>query len=346
VIGLSLLIWAVALGLAALAGRGRAARFGVRLAAVSLAFLPLMLLLAAALRPSLGAEQLLAIAGSPALGLLTLGLAPGYRALALAAGATTVAYAVDLLAGSSLTSLSLVGPNPGLGARFYGIGNELEAILAVLVIAGAGAAMAGFAPGESPRRAAACFLAAGLLFALVFAAGRFGADVGAAIVLPFGAAVAAAAVAAPRRRAALWARAVPLAALALLALVDLGSGGNAHLTRSVLDAGGLDELADVAQRRLELSAHGLGQPAVIAAMPLAIAIWAWAVLSRERIAAWVGDRPEVRAGLLGALAAILAGALVNDSGGLIVEIGTIYLLAFVAYAWAESGRPNVARPMG
>ncbi|HEY8083862.1 MAG TPA: hypothetical protein VIE64_10000 [Solirubrobacterales bacterium] len=345
VIGLALIAWSVALGLAMLLSRGRVARFGVRLAAISLVFLPLLLLLSAALEPSLHSEQLLVILGSPVLGLLTLVALRGYRALAVASGTTVLVYTAALLAGSSLPSLSLVGPNPGLGARFFGIGNELEAILAVLVIAGTGAALAGLMLGRRPRRAAACFLTAGLFFALVFAAGRFGADVGAAIVLPFGSAVAAAAIAAPRRRAALWVGVVPIAAVALLALVDLVSGGNAHLTRSVLDAGGLGDLADVAQRRLELSAHSFGRPIVVAVMPLVLAIAAVAILRRERIAAWMRASSEMRAGLLGALAAVLIGALVNDSGALIVEIGAAYLLAFAGFAWAESGHPDTARPI-
>ena len=112
----------------------------------------------------------------------------------MASGATVLATAIDVIAGSPLTSLSLLGPNPGLGVRFYGIGNELEALLSVLVIAGTGAALAGFAPRLARSRAAVCFLVVGLVCAFVFAVGRFGADVGAAIVLPFGAAVAAAAI--------------------------------------------------------------------------------------------------------------------------------------------------------
>ena len=55
--------------------------------------------------------------------------------------------------------------------------------------------------------------------------------------------------------------AASIAGLVLLALVDLVSGGDAHLTRSVLDAGGAGDLADVAQRRLELSAHDFAQAA-------------------------------------------------------------------------------------
>jgi len=36
----------------------------------------------------------------------------------------TAAYAIDVVAGSGLTKLSLLGPNPIFGVRFYGIGNE------------------------------------------------------------------------------------------------------------------------------------------------------------------------------------------------------------------------------
>jgi hypothetical protein len=44
----------------------------------------------------------------------------------------------------------------------------------------------------------------------------------------------------------------------------------------------------------------------------------------------------VRAALLGALAATLVGTLANDSGALLLEIGAVYLLVFVAFAWAEA----------
>ncbi len=258
--------------------------------------------------------------------------------MAVASGLTVLAYAVDVIAGSPLTSLSLLGPNPGLGVRFYGIGNELEALLAVLVVAGTGAALAGFAPRLSPRGCAVAFLAAGLVLAFVFAAGRFGADVGAAIVLPVGAAVAAAAIAARRkRRTALLVAAVPLAAVALLALIDLASGANAHLTRSVLDAGGFSDLAQVAQRRLQLSAHSFTRPIVFVFMPLIAVLASLAVLRRERLQAWLRGRPAMRAGLIGAVAATAVGTLANDSGALLLEIGAAYLLVFAGFSWTEAG---------
>lgn len=337
VIGLSVVVWLVALLLVAVLSRGRLARAAVRIVGLSIVYLPLVLLLGAALEPGETAEQLLVLLLSPALAVLTLWALRGYRALAFASALTVIAYGVDAIAGSPLTSLSLLGPNPGLGVRFYGIGNELEALLAVLVVAGTGAALTGFARGASKRARAVTFVGVGLIAAFVFAAGRFGADVGAAIVFPVGAVVAAVTVAGRGRRTGVLAViAAPFAVLALLALIDLLSGANAHLTRSVLDAGGLGDLGDVAQRRLQLSAHSFARPVLLAFLPVVLVLAVVAYLRRDRLSAWLEGRPAMRAGLLGALAATAIGTLANDSGALLLEIGTAYLLVFTGFAWAES----------
>jgi hypothetical protein len=343
VIGCSLLVWLGLLALVSLLTRGAAARPAVRLVGLAVVYMPLVLLVGAALEPSEGAETLLAMLGAPALAALTLLPLRGYRALAVAAALTVLAYAVDAIAGSPLTALSLLGPNPGLGVRFYGIGNELEALLAVLVVAGIGAGLAGFQPALPPRRCAAAFLVIGLACAFVFAAGRFGADVGAAIVFPVGAAVAAAIVAGRSRRGLLLAIAAPFAMLALLVFVDLVSGANAHLTRSVLDAGGLGSLGDVAQRRLQLSVHSFGRPVLFWFLPVVALLAALAVWRRDLLRKWLGGLPAMRAGLIGAVSATVVGTLANDSGALLLVIGTAYLLVFVAYTWAESA-PVARRP--
>jgi hypothetical protein len=337
VVGLSLLAWVLALGLAIAVTRGAAGRVGVELTGLAVVYLPLVLLVAAAVEPGETVEMLMAMLGAAALAALTLALFGGYRALAVASALTVAAYAVDVVAGSPLTALSLLGPNPGLGVRFYGIGNELEALLAVLIVAGTGAGLAGFAPRLSPPGCATAFLGAGLPLAFVFAAGRFGADVGAAIVFPVGAAVAAAVIAARRRRAALAIVALPFAVVALLALLDLVTGANAHLTRSVLDAGGLGDLGDVAQRRLQLSAHSFTRPIVFVFLPLIVALLTLAVVRRDRLRAWLQGYPSMRAGLLGAAAATIVGTLANDSGALLLEIGAAYLLVFGGFAWARAG---------
>jgi hypothetical protein len=334
VIGLSLLVWLVVFGLAALVSSDRVGRVAIRLAGLSIIYLPLLLLAAAAFKPDQDTEQLLVMFGAPLFAALTLFLLGGLRALASASGLVVLAFAIDVIVGSPLTSLSLLGPNPGLGVRFYGIGNELEALLGVLVVAGTGAALAGFWPRLTERRAAVAFLAVSLLSAIVFAAGRFGADVGAAIVLPVGGA-AAAAIAVQRRRTALLVIAAPLAVLALIALADLVTGANAHLTRSVLDAGGLGDLADVAQRRLQLSAHSFARPIVVFFLPLIAVLAAVAIWQRARLRRWLQPVPALRAGLIGAIAATVIGTLANDSGALLLEIGAAYVLVFLAYAWSE-----------
>jgi hypothetical protein len=337
VIGLNVVVWLLALALIALLSRARLARPAVRVTGLTIVYLPLVLLLGAALEPGETAERLLVLGLAPGLAAVTLLLLPGYRALAVASGLTVLAYAVDAIAGSPLTSLSLLGPNPGLGVRFYGIGNELEALLVVLVLAGTGAGLSAGTARASMRTSAWVFLGLGLLAAIVFAAGRFGADVGAAIVFPVGAVVAAATAAGRGRRpAALALVAAPLAVLALLALVDLLSGADAHLTRSVLDAGGLGDLADVAERRLQLSAHSFARPVLLAFLPVVAAVAVLAYVRRDRLRAWLAEVPAFQAGLTGALAATAIGTLANDSGALLLEIGTAYLLVFTGFAWAES----------
>lgn len=350
VIGVTLLVWLAAFGLAMAADRQRAGRAAARLLALSLVYLPLLCLAGAALEPGVGAERLLVMLGSPALAALTLAALGGYRALAFACGATALAYSVDLIAGSPLTQLSLVGPNPAGGHRFYGIGNELEACLVVTILVGTGAALSSFpvlGDGQTRQRGpAACgsaaFLVVAAVFSFVFAYGRYGADVGAAIVLPLGAAVAAALLAG-RPRLALLALAMPLPALALLSAADLLTGANAHLTSTVLDANSGGDVLAVLGRRLREAGESFGRPVLLTGLPIVIAAAVTAWLRRDRLAAWLQGRPAMRAGLLGSLAATVVGTLANDSGALLLEVGGIYLLVFIGFAWAESDRPDAAR---
>lgn len=343
VVGLSVLAWLAAFGLAMAVSRERAGRAAARLLALSLVYMPLVLLAAAALEPGAGGERLLLLIGAPALGALTLAALGGYRALAVACGATVLACSADLVAGSPLTQLSLAGPNPAAGHRFYGVGNELEAILVVLVLGGTGAALSGFGRRRQSelgrgapdgRRAAAIFLAVAAASSFVFAYGRFGADVGAAIALPLGAAVAAALLLG-RPRFALLALAIPLPALAILAAADLLGGADAHLTRTVLQADSGGDVLAVLGRRLGEAGESFARPLLLAGLPFAIAAGLAAWLRRDRVAAWLRGLPAMRAGLAGALAAIAVATLANDSGALLLELGAAYLAAFLAFAWAE-----------
>lgn len=374
VIGVTLLAWLAAFGLAMAVDRflahsgapfahlgikRRTGRFAARLLALSLVYLPLFCLVGAALEPSVAVERLLVMLGPPALAALTLaalgGRRPhGYRALAAACAATTLAYAIDLIAGSPLTQLSLVGPNPAGGHRFYGIGNELEACLVVLVLVGTGAALTapvrfshstgrkGAPEGGARVWGPSSFLVVAAVLSFVFAYGRYGADVGAAITLPLGAAVAAALLAG-RPRLALLALALPLPALALLSAADLLTGADAHLTRTVLDADSGGDVLAVFGDRLREAGASFGRTILLVCLPFVLAAAALAWLRRDSLASWFDGRPAMRAGMLGALAATLVGTLANDSGALLLEIGAVYLAAFCGFAWAESERPDAAR---
>jgi hypothetical protein len=337
-------------------------RVAVAWLALAFAYMPLLLLAGAWLQPSAVVEGLLIGFGAAALAAITVRFAWGWRGLAIACAITVIAYAIDVIAGSGLTRLSLLGPNPIFGARFYGIGNELEALIAVMVPVGVAAglsAYSGWGSGVTRGGAVAAFLLTAAVAAVIFGAGRFGADVGAAVVLPVGAAVAAVLLPAsgsseafarhrPQKASkpsggASWPRlvaavvAAPLIALVFLALVDLASGGNSHLTRSVLDASGAGDVADVAERRLRLSAHDFAQAAgnplfwiVIVGIGVAASQW-------RRIDAWLRPAPIARAGLIGACAAVAVGVLVNDSGATFLVLGSLALGAFLAFAWSQAG---------
>jgi hypothetical protein len=122
----------------------------------------------------------------------------------------------------------------------------------------------------------------------------------------------------------------------LLAFIDLVSGGNSHLTRSVLDAGGASDLADVAERRLRLSANDFGEAAgnplfwiVVLGIGLAVSRW-------RRIDAWLRPAPIARARVIGACAAVAVGVLVNDSGASFLVLGALALGACLAFAWSQT----------
>ena len=106
----------------------------------------------------------------------------------------------------------------------------------------------------------------------------------------------------------------------------------------MLDAGGLNDLAQIAQRRLQLSAHSFTRPIVFVFLPLIAVLAALALARRDRLRAWLRGLPAMRAGLIGALAATAVGTLANDSGALLLEIGAAYLLVFAGFAWAEATR--------
>jgi hypothetical protein len=327
--------WLALVALLRLARGREGTRAALRIGLLAVLWLPGVALLLAALEPSRIAEAAALALGALALGGLTDRLVRWPAAPAVPAAAVFVAHAVDLATGSTLIGRSLAGPNPAGGARFFGIGNELECMLSVSVLIGTGAALAWAARVAGGRRAApVTFGLAALIAAGIMGAGRLGADVGAVITLGAGGAAAALASlpARPSRRGIALAIAAPVAAVGLLILVDLVSGGGAHLTRSVLHAHGSGGVADVVRRRFEGSFSSLEKPGWAISVVIAAGAMAWLAARRDRLLQRVPR--EFAAGLIGAWFAVVIGAASNDSGPVILDIGAVMLLLAGGYAAA------------
>lgn len=333
-----LLGWlALVFALGVLADR-RGVRAGMRIGALALLWLPAVLLFTAWLAPSRLAEIAIVVGTTLGLGALTDRFVRWPRGPLVPAAACILAYSTDLIFGSPLIIRSLLGSSPRSGARFYGIGNELEATLSVLLLVGLGALLCG---RVRSRRNATSVALSGIVFAVIVGAAQLGADVGG--VLTVGAGTAAATVlmlpGRPSRRTLLLSTLAPVAALIALAVLDLATGGNGHFTNTILHADSSDALWDVFKRRYTLAFNTLS----LGAMPLitlvALLAAAYAVRHRDRIYAPVHGMPSWRAALIGGLTASIAGALFNDSGPILLVIGVVVLTCTTAYI---RGDPRLA----
>ena len=96
-------------------------------------------------------------------------------------------------------------------------------------------------------------------------------------------------------------------------------------------------MGDVAERRLRLSAHSFSRGFDAPLFWMAVVGIAVALHQRQRVLAWFAPYPALRAGFLAAAFATLLATLANDSGALLLEVGTIYLLLFAGFAWTQAG---------
>ncbi len=349
--------------------RRRARAWVVRVGALALLWTPVAELLPAALEPTRGVEYGLLVLLCFSLGVLTERLAPWPRAPLAPAVAAVLALTVDALAGTQLLVRSLLGPDPALGVRFYGIGNELKSGLAVLVFAavaaalypltrrspgGSGAALEDASAEVSPRddavlenhqiyepaalrRAAVTMAVAGIALAIVEGSARIGAGVGGVILVSAGTAVATVLLlpGALTRRRALVVLISPVVALVALAGIDLLTAhGGGHYTGSILHARSADDIRDIIVRRYGAAWDELKHGAMPLATALALAAAFLGVRRRERLLAPVdGDRLWLAA-LAGGLTAGVVGALTEDSGPVLLVVAVFALACLLGYLWS------------
>ncbi len=330
------LLLALVLGLVA---DRRGWRASMRLGALAIMWLLSVLLFTAALHPGRGLELLLIAGLSFVLAALTDRFVPWPRGPLVPCLFTVLFYVVDLARGSDLIIRSLLGPNPRFGSRYYGIGNELESSLPVLLFVGLAALLYG---RTRSRAGAAIFAGAGLFLGAAIGSGRLGADVGGVITVGGGAAVATLFMlpGGVTRRAVVLACLVPVIALAGLAALDLATGGNSHFTRTVLHAHGGSALHDIFVRRYELAFNALKRGLMPFATAIAVLTLAYGIKYRARIYAPLADSDVWRAALAGSVAAGVVGSLSNDSGPLLLVISTFAVVATTVYV---RGDPRLAQ---
>jgi len=260
---------------------------------------------------------------------------PWPRAPLVPAIVAIAAIVIDALAHTQLLVRSLLGPDPILGARFYGVGNELKSGLAVLVLAAVAAAF--YPTGDRERcRAATAMACAGILLAIVEGSARIGAGVGGVILVSAGFAVATVMLlpGAVTRRRALIVLISPIVGLAALAALDLATAhGSGHFTGSILHARSAGDLRDVIVRRYKAAWGELHNHAMPVATAVALVYAALGLRRRERLLAPVGEDPVWLAAFAGGLTAGVVGALVEDSGPVLLVVAVFTLGCVATYLW-------------
>lgn len=317
----------------------------MRTGALGVLWAPVAALIPGALQPSATVEYATITLACLALGALTDALLSWPRAPLAPAIVTIVALVADALLHTQLLMRSLLGPDPILGARFYGIGNELKSGLAVLVFAGVAAALHPLAASsrEGQRRggarAAATMAGAGVLLALVEGSARIGAGVGGVILVSTGTAIATLMLLGGpvTRRRALIVLTSPLVALIALAALDLATAhGSGHYTGSILHARSAGDLRDVLVRRYGAAWRELEDHAMPVATAFAVLYAAIGLRLRGRLLAPVASDPVWLAALVGGLTAGVVGAFTEDSGPVLLVVAVFALGCLITYI---SGQP-------
>jgi hypothetical protein len=338
-LGILLAAWALLLLICSPWPKARAR--AMRAGGLGVLWAPMAVLITAALEPAAGVEYATIALLCLAFGALSDLLVPWPRAPIVPAAAALLALTIDALAHTQLLMRSLLGPNPILGARFYGIGNELKSVLAVMVLAGVAGALH---PGARERRAVTITVLAGLVLAVIEGSARIGAGVGGVILVSIGFAVAVILLApgALTQKRALILLLTPIAALVVLALIDLATAhGGGHFTGSVLHARSPGDVRDIIVRRYKAAWGELHNHAMPVATSLSL-ICAWvAVRRRATLLAPVGGDPLWLAALGGGLAAGVIGALVEDSGPVLLVVAVFALGCVLSYLWG--GPPAMPR---
>jgi len=246
---------------------------------------------------------------------LTLGcaaLARSRTALGVALVATLAFYYAGLLWGGEAVSLSLLGPNPDAGGRFYGLSNELETILAGTAIVGAALLWDRFGIGA--------LIAVSGLGIVTIAPGRLGASITGAVVIVVGLSVLAIDLEGRRGLLVVVVTAAAGAAALLLAAPRHFSDASPGRLLDRLELSG----------RLAVDSVGTILLVFALSIPLLVLIAVRYPSLRAQL------EPADAAALLALLAATAVSVLLNDSPGAVLAHGAGWCLAVTAWGLVGS----------
>lgn len=282
----------------------------------------------------------------------TLALAGPWRgwaagpAVFLAVG-TAVALALDVAWGSRLQLISVLGPQPVYGGRYYGLGNVAHGILATSSLLAA-ALIAGRWVARSARLACATVLTVAVIVAVVNGHPALGAEAGGllAVVSAFGyLAFRSVDLTVTRQRMAV------IAGVSVLVVVVLGlldylrpRGVRTHIgdfVQGLLDNGSLAPLRTVLTSNLDM----LTSTWIAALVPVLLVLSAAVLLRRSSPAGrWVDALdtrvPLLRDGLVAVLICWVIAFVTNDSGTSIPPAGLLVAGPLVLLLASHRGRPR------
>jgi hypothetical protein len=189
-------------------------------------------------------------------------------------------------------------------------------------------------------------LSAGVLLAAVEGSARIGAGVGVVILVSAAFAVATVMLleGAVTRRRALIVLISPIAGLVALAALDLATAhGSGHYTGSILHARSAGDLRDVIVRRYKAAWGELHNHAMPVATAFALLCAALGLRRHGRLLSPVAQDPVWQAAFAGGLTAGVVGALVEDSGPVLLVVAVFALGCVASYLWGRPAQPTGER---
>jgi hypothetical protein len=250
---------------------------------------------------------------------------------------TMAVLAADVMTGSRLQLSSLMGLQPVIGGRFYGMGNVTFALFATATLLLCTAVGDRLATVQQPRIAAAVVAAIGMIAVIVDALPSWGSDLGGPPALLPGVIILVLTILQIRLTWRRW-LAIGGGIGAFLVLVSLGdwlrpAESRSHLGRFVqtaLDGGAWDIVA----RKLEQNMTLLFDNRLSLLIPVGLALLAYALARPTSRAARplrrsFGRIRLLRPGLIAVVVMWVIGFALNDSGSAIPAVGTTLALPLV-----------------